>query len=808
LGKNKQNFSPHKTLENMETPTISTIAAEEIQVSLNPINAESKNLVEKSKKLHPRDETVEKTIQKKCLKIIAPEDISNEQIHQKYCPPESKVHTIEPSNPTDEIQDSLINDCLDSAEAKIERHTFITNMKSAVKTLVEKHSDQVVQRKVRRLRDNAMSGLRVNIIKTFFRFREIGELDATRWSMILSENFEMELPITTYRSFPASQVKGPLRQLKGIFDTIEDTSSLHAIFRGRLRGREAEGGNANSRKRKNRGDWRMEWEIAEPELVIQEDVAAGSWICKLEFIKADRSVDAFNVNGMFFARFSELNRLLSLRLSFDTHALSSFLQRCFQIAMQFELNTIPDFMRAPTPMLFLEDDQKVPDPGIQTPAQVTTDEDWMSGQTEIEGTDFEDECREGDRDNANSESDTLLQIQNTNEAELSAELQQSEPLVIREASLSRLDPLSEVICCISANQPAAVVVPMGENETDEEPRKYLRVYPLQSGTSHQNENSMRAVFYGAIQEIAAGTEQKVKLFPADPTSASTSGVEENGTSSSTNQVGHDSVSSEDIDPNESPEEDSHSSSDVGSDDPFPGSDRVKGGESRCINPGDTSDPLQDAASEAGSDHSNTTMQLEQDGHTHDSISEGCADKDSYASQHGDDLHRKLHTRPDDSNDGSADSNDGFDQEYITQHQDGLHSGLHNCSVESNVYNDGSGDSNDGSADSNDGSEQDFSTQHQDGLHNRSGNESSGDDGSGDSNDGSEQDYTSLHHDLHIGLHNRSGESNDGSGDSNDGFDCSGDSNDGSGDNNDGSGDSNDGSESNDGSADNNDGACG
>ena len=71
-----------------------------------------------------------------------------------------------------------------------------------------------------------------DVLLSFFAVRSCYEKRRALWSSILDESVTCVMPVTPYRSFPASevQVSKCQRTILGIDGVIADTASLHVLF--------------------------------------------------------------------------------------------------------------------------------------------------------------------------------------------------------------------------------------------------------------------------------------------------------------------------------------------------------------------------------------------------------------------------------------------------------------------------------------------------------------------------------------------------------------------------------------------------
>ena len=175
-----------------------------------------------------------------------------------------------------------------------ERDTLVSERAGAANLLVEMHNT------------------RTEVLMSFFALRSTNEKRRKLWSSILDEScFYCVMPVTPYRSFPASevQVSKCQRTILGIDAMMADTASLHVLFSSLV-------------DRTKFPDGKIEFRYT---LVTEESVVAGNQMMARWVMSTTNATELgarmeVAKQGMLCCKFNSSHRIIGLELMFDVMA--------------------------------------------------------------------------------------------------------------------------------------------------------------------------------------------------------------------------------------------------------------------------------------------------------------------------------------------------------------------------------------------------------------------------------------------------------------------------------------------------------
>jgi PAS domain-containing protein len=150
------------------------------------------------------------------------------------------------------------------------------------------------------------------------------------WSSILEESVTCVLPVTPYRSFPASevQISKCQRTILGIDAMMADTASLHVLFNSFV-----------DRSKYPSEEVQFKYTLVSEEAVVSGDQIMARWeMTTTNAIKLGSKKELKKV-GMLCARFNSRHKLVSLELIFDVMA---FMLQLKQSARADFLSVVPN----------------------------------------------------------------------------------------------------------------------------------------------------------------------------------------------------------------------------------------------------------------------------------------------------------------------------------------------------------------------------------------------------------------------------------------------------------------------------------
>jgi PAS domain S-box-containing protein len=194
-----------------------------------------------------------------------------------------------------------------------ERDTLVSERAGAANLLVEMHNT------------------RTEVLMSFFALRSSNEKRRKLWSSILDEScFNCVMPVTPYRSFPASevQVSKCQRTVFGIDGMMSDTASIHVLFDSLV---------DRSKHPNGKVDFRYT-------LVTEDAVVAGNQVMARWAMTTLNAVDCgarmeVAKQGMLCCKFNSAHKIIGVELMFDVMA---FMLQLKQAAGSDSFSVIPN----------------------------------------------------------------------------------------------------------------------------------------------------------------------------------------------------------------------------------------------------------------------------------------------------------------------------------------------------------------------------------------------------------------------------------------------------------------------------------
>lgn len=175
-----------------------------------------------------------------------------------------------------------------------ERDTLISERAGAANLLVEMHNT------------------RTEVLMSFFALRSTYEKQRELWSSILDEScFACVMPVTPYRSFPASevQVSKCQRTIMGIDGVMADTASLHVLLNSLI-----------DRSRFPMSGIQFRYTLVTEDAVVAGNQMMARWV--MSTLNATNCGARMEVSkqGMLCAKFNSAHKIIGLELMFDVMA--------------------------------------------------------------------------------------------------------------------------------------------------------------------------------------------------------------------------------------------------------------------------------------------------------------------------------------------------------------------------------------------------------------------------------------------------------------------------------------------------------
>ena len=176
-----------------------------------------------------------------------------------------------------------------------ERDTLVSERAGAANILVEMHNT------------------RTEVLMSFFALRSANEKRRELWASILDEScFACVVPVTPYRSFPASevQVSKCQRTILGIDGMMADTASLHVLLNSLV-----------DRSRFPNATITFRYTLVTEEAVVAGNQMMARWV--MSTLNATQCGARMEVakHGMLCCKFNSAHKIIGLELMFDVMAL-------------------------------------------------------------------------------------------------------------------------------------------------------------------------------------------------------------------------------------------------------------------------------------------------------------------------------------------------------------------------------------------------------------------------------------------------------------------------------------------------------
>jgi len=176
-----------------------------------------------------------------------------------------------------------------------ERDTLVTERAGAASILVE------------------MNNTRTEVLMSFFALRSANEKRRQLWASILDESsFSCILPVTPYRSFPASevQVSKCQRTVLGIDGMMSDTASLHVLVNTLV-----------DRSRFPTASIAFRYTLVTEEAVVAGNQMMARWVMQTLNATQCGARTEVSKQGMLCCKFNSAHKIVGLELMFDVMAL-------------------------------------------------------------------------------------------------------------------------------------------------------------------------------------------------------------------------------------------------------------------------------------------------------------------------------------------------------------------------------------------------------------------------------------------------------------------------------------------------------
>ena len=196
---------------------------------------------------------------------------------------------------------------------RLRKKAYLETLKSTVNDLCQERDTLVTERAGAASILVEMNNTRTEVLMSFFALRSANEKRRPLWSSILDEScFTCVLPVTPYRSFPASevQVSKCQRTILGIDGIMSDTSSLHVLLNTLV-----------DRSRYPTAAIQFRYTLVTEEAVVAGNQMMARWV--MQTLNATQCGARMEVSkqGMLCCKFNSAHKIVGLELMFDVMAL-------------------------------------------------------------------------------------------------------------------------------------------------------------------------------------------------------------------------------------------------------------------------------------------------------------------------------------------------------------------------------------------------------------------------------------------------------------------------------------------------------
>ncbi|KAG7337018.1 PAS domain S-box containing protein [Nitzschia inconspicua] len=196
---------------------------------------------------------------------------------------------------------------------RLRKKAYLEKLKSTVDELCRERDTLVSERAGAANILVEMNNTRTEVLLSFFALRSANEKRRELWSSILDESrFACVMPVTPYRSFPASevQVSKCQRTILGIDGMMADTASLHVLLNSLV-----------DRSRFPNAVIMFRYTLVTEEAVVAGNQMMARWI--MTTLNATQCGARMEVakQGMLCCKFNSAHKIIGLELMFDVMAL-------------------------------------------------------------------------------------------------------------------------------------------------------------------------------------------------------------------------------------------------------------------------------------------------------------------------------------------------------------------------------------------------------------------------------------------------------------------------------------------------------
>merc|ERR1711957_609592 len=226
-----------------------------------------------------------------------------------------KVTEIDMSNMTPEERQRANRDRNreHARNTRLRKKAYLETLKCTVNELCTERDTLVTERAGAATILVEMNNTRTEVLMSFFALRSANEKRRQLWASILDESsFACILPVTPYRSFPASevQVSKCQRTILGIDGMMSDTASLHVLLNTLV-----------DRSRFPNASIAFRYTLVTEEAVVAGNQMMARWVMQTLNATQCGARTEVSKQGMLCCKFNSAHKIVGLELMFDVMAL-------------------------------------------------------------------------------------------------------------------------------------------------------------------------------------------------------------------------------------------------------------------------------------------------------------------------------------------------------------------------------------------------------------------------------------------------------------------------------------------------------
>lgn len=195
---------------------------------------------------------------------------------------------------------------------RLRKKAYLEKLKTTVDELCKERDALVSERSGKANLLVEIHNTRTEVLLSFFALRSSNETRRQLWSSILDEScFQCVLPLTPYRSFPASevQISKSQRTILGIDGMMSDTASIHVLLNSLV-----------NRSLHPEGKIKFHYTLISDDAVVSGNQMMMRWsMTTLNAVENGARVEV-SKRGMLCCKFSSAHTIVGLEIMFDVMA--------------------------------------------------------------------------------------------------------------------------------------------------------------------------------------------------------------------------------------------------------------------------------------------------------------------------------------------------------------------------------------------------------------------------------------------------------------------------------------------------------